>query len=192
MTEETQNSVRHHLAAIGRDILVLGSLCAMLGGIIITVSRPYWEPFAAMPENVATIQRQILEIQRQMAANIRPEIVDFRTAIAVEDQVLQGGNLTVLYHLRRNASCATAVEPIFLNVDVNLPVYGTEFGAQRAPVTDEFINFPITVAIPRNMPPGRYVYTPRITPEQCGVYGQMRVMPTTVFEVVARPAGETP
>lgn len=192
MTEESQNSVRHHLAAVGRDILVLGSLFAMLGGIIITVSRPYWEPFAEMPENVATIQRQILEIQRQIAANIRPEIVDFRTAIAVEDQVIQGGTLTVLYHLRRNASCGTAVEPIFLDVDVNVPFYGTEVPEQRAPVTDEFINFPVTVGIPQTMPPGRYVYTPRITPEQCGVYGEMRVMPTTVFEVIARPTGDAP
>lgn len=185
MTDETRDGIRHHLAAIGRDILVLGALLSMLGGFIIAVSRPYWEPFAKMPENVALIQRQIVEMQTAIADAITPRIVEFDKALAINETVVRGETLRVLYFLKRNASCATDVEPIFLNVDLNIPYYATVFPAQRAPVTDEFIGFIVTVPIPDDIPPGRYVYMPRINPIECGVYQPLRVMPTTIFRVEA-------
>jgi len=184
MTRTQQTTILHHLTAAARDIAVLGSVMGVIFGGMAYLTRPYWEPFAEMPRQVALIQRQIVEMQTEISGKLKPQIVSFRKATVTTETVTPGGRLALLYFLKRNAACETEVSVVFYNVDTNVREYGAVISAQRAPVTADYIPFPVTVPIPENMPPGRYVYVPTISPVDCGVYEDQRVMHSDIFRVV--------
>jgi len=181
-----ENSVRHHVTAAARDIAVLGSVMGAFAAIMIAFTRPYWEPFAQLPADVARIQEQIVGIQARLSDGLSPKIVSFHSALPVIEKVKQGETLPILFFLRRNASCQTEVQPSFYNIDRNYRTSGEPYLAQRAPVTEQSILFQVRVPIPEDLPPARYVYTAELVPIDCGVYGPMQAMPSQPFDVVAK------
>ena len=186
MTEDTKKGLRHHIVAAARDIMVLGTLIVVIFGVIAQMTRIYWEPFADLPENVADIQREVAQVQSALTSDVfSPRIVDFqgRGIILPSQELEPGDTFRVLYNLRRNASCDTDVLPIFYDVDKNLSVTGPVTPAVKAPVTVSYILFPLRITLPPNIPPGRYVYAPEITPKKCGVYERIHVPPSDVFTV---------
>lgn len=175
---------RHHLTAAARDIAVLGSVTAGIATGVMYLSRPYWEPFAQLPNDVAAVQEQVVSIQTRLMDGLAPEIVTFAAAFPVRSEVRQGGTLPILFFLKRNASCQTEIRPTFYDVNSNYGVSGEPFLAQRAPVTDQKILFQVRVRIPDDLPPGRYVYNAELNPIDCGVYGPMRALPSDPFVVI--------
>jgi len=180
------NSFRHHLTAAARDIAVLGSVAGALLAASIALTRPYWEPFANLPEDVARIQQQVVTIQTRLTEGLSPEIVSFKQSISVQDTVKQGGTLAILYFLKRHASCQTEVRPLFYDIKQNFSISAEPFLAQRAPVTTQYILFQVRVPIPEDIPLGEYVYVAELVPIDCGVYGPMRALPSQTFTVTER------
>lgn len=178
MTESKKGWLLGGVASMVRDIATMGGVVVVVGGVAITLSRPYWEPFAELPVKIAQIEAQL-----QNAA--APQIVDFQGIgfIADDSNAVPGGSITVFYSLRRNATCDTDVRPFFHNYDTNLMVTGPVFEAVKAPVTSGFNPITLTIRLPENLNPGTYSYYPEMTPKRCGVYGPMRVPPTEPFTV---------
>lgn len=176
-----------------RDVLVVCAVISLLFGGLSAVLRPYWEPFAELPGQIMGLQQELADTNIELAelrANLtdltEPRIVEFQGigVVTSEKAVKAGGAISVLYSLRRNASCDTEVQRIFYDVDRNVFVQAGTFWAIKAPVTTSFIPFTVTdIEIPKNLRPGRYVYYPELTPVDCRPYGAIRVPMSSVFEV---------
>lgn len=192
MTESIQKGLLHHIAAAGRDILVVASVIGLFGAFLWNILAPYWEPFVDLPEEVMELRRElsasrleIANVNSRLSESLNPKIVEFAgNAFIDEDKIYYPGDtLFVTYFLKRNTSCETLVEPFFRNTATGREVQGSSFFARRAPVTDTFILFSLSVQLPENIIPGRYVYSPAIEPQECGIYKRMRVVPTQVFTI---------
>lgn len=185
MTEDTKKGIWHHLVAGARDILVISAVLTLMSGIAVTMTRPFWEPFASIPENIKELQINQAELKSVVAQGLRPQIVEFEghAQIIGKKVVKPGDTVTFLYFLRRNASCATQVERKFFDVDRGITVTTATVMANQAPVTDEFLLFRVDVKIPNTLPDGRYSYSPTLNPLECGVYDRMTVVPSEIFEV---------
>ena len=188
MSEANKNFL-HHLAAALRDIVVVFTVIIAVVTFVLRYAEPYWKPFADLPAQVLQLQQDVVTIRKEISNDLKPEIVDFigTPQVITNKEIYPGDAISILYFLKRNASCETTVFPRFLNVDTNIPVTGESFRADQAPVSSEPLTFPVTVALPKNIPPGRYVYVPRILALNCGVYKETVVPPTTIFVVKPKP-----
>jgi hypothetical protein len=190
--EYTTKGLRHHIVAGARDILVVSAVTSLLFTVAAFSTRHVWEPFANLPTELAEVQIQLLETRRELnviSGSFREtqeyHIVDFDGPGQVQtgDGITPGSTINVLYFLRRNANCSTRLEPRFYNVDTNTYFVAESRFAVRAPVTETFGLFTVPVPIPRDIPPGRYVYAPLLEAVDCGVYRSQQVPPSTIFEV---------
>lgn len=194
--EDESKSIWSYLVSITRDALVFAAALSLIGTVTYNLTKPFWQPVVelidSMPEELVNLRtsqedlsESVEELSIQLRESLEPRIVEFDgPGITVIDEVQAGDIVPILYFLRRNASCETTVEPIWLNIDTNVSVTASEFTAQRAPVTEAFQPFTVSIPVPSFLSPGRYVYVPRIKPRDCGVYGEIRVPPTTIIEVV--------
>jgi hypothetical protein len=185
MVEEVKKGLRHHIVAGARDVIVLFTLLSTLGGLAAWSTRPIWQPLSEIPYNIEKLKSDVTVLTDIIAVRLEPLIVEFdgHGQIIRNRIVSPGGEITVLFYLRRNVDCATTVYPKFFNVDTGLTYTGPTFDANRAPVTEGFIPFRVTVRVPTDLPDGFYTYIPAIEPLNCGVYGPVGVIPSDVFEV---------
>lgn len=185
MTEGIKKGFRHHVVAGARDIIVLFTLLSMLGGMVAWSTKPIWQPLSEIPSNLEQLKSDVTVLTDIVALRLEPLIVEFdgRGQIIRNRLVNPGGEIIVLFYLRRNVDCATMVYPKFFNVDTGITYTGPTFDANRAPVTEGFIPFRVTAQVPTNLPDGFYTYIPTIDPLNCGVYGPVGVTPSDVFEV---------
>lgn len=182
-----------HLVGLARDVTVISAVIFAIFMGIYNFTRPYWEPFSTLPERISDLAEEVStngdnieSLSIRLSDSLDPRIINFETrAEVLEDQVRPGDTISVLYFMRRNASCQTILEPVFYNINTNTPYPGTLRYTQRAPVTSTYILFPVAVSIPDNLPDGEYVYSPYIEPEDCGIYRRLRVPPTESFMVVS-------
>ena len=186
MTDEGKKSMWHHIVAAGRDILVVSAVLTLMSGIAVTITKPFWKPFADVPAKLQELRLTQQELKATLSKAIRPEIVEFRgkSQIVGNKKVRAGGTMTILYFLRRNASCKTQVERRFYDVDRGVHISGPTLEAQQAPVTENFIPFKLDIDIPIFLRPGKYIYTPTLLPIDCGIYTRMTVLPSEIFEVI--------
>ena len=187
MNPDGQKNLRHHVVAAARDILVVLSVISVLGGAVAYATRPFWQPFADLPEGVALLQLSIAKVQASLTENVEPRIVDFQGIglVVTEGPVRAGATIQVFYSLRRNASCETDITPSFFNVDRGITFQAPFFPSVPAPVTEQYQPFSVPIQLPIWLEPGRYVYYPLMTPKDCGVYKQIRVTPSQIFTVSA-------
>ena len=158
----------------------LGSIA--LVGMIFTASL-WFGGIMSLPKQVAELTAKVDSINR---AN--PELIEFLgTGVASPNIYEPGDTLIVLFGLRRVASCETDIIVRFFSWDLNRIVtkYNIKIPTQKAPVTKEFILFPVEVLLPDDMERGIYSYTPRIKPKECGVYNE-QVIISTPFRVVEK------
>lgn len=175
-----------------KDALVLFTFLSILFGGMTQVTRPFWEPFAALPERMAELQLQLNEVDRDIDQfNLRfremsePQVVEFRNVgiITNTEPVPPGGTINAIYLLRRNIDCPTVIEPYFINVETNQTYAGEVFFARRSSVSEHYQSFPIPIELPSHLPDGRYVYAPIMDPQDCGVYQRIVLPLSTIFEV---------
>ena len=176
---------RHHLVAGARDIVVVVSAITILSGIAVAVTKPFWEPFANVPRQIAEMQ---IEQERQgivLSSRLEPHIVEFEgKAQVIGPKVREPGQeIVFLYFLKRNATCETTVIRRFYNVETGRSYIADEVRAEQSPVTDRMNLFRVATTVPDDLPDGFYVYSPSLLPEQCGIYGRMEVIPSEIFEV---------
>lgn len=179
MTEDAKKAWIDRIVSKSKDAIVLITLVSMIFSAIIMITRPYWEPFQSLPEKVDLLLAQ--------NAGKAPRILDFQGNALVlnEGSTLEANDdLEVIYSLRRNIPCDTIVYPEFHNVDTGFVKVGPSLSAQKAPVTRDFNPFRLSVQLPDDIQPGRYIYYPRVSPQDCGVYEEMRVTPSQVFTVL--------
>lgn len=179
MSEAEQNSPwLRNMAAIGRDVLTISAVISLVFSVAAWMTRPYWQPLVSIPNELA-------EIKASISTVIRPRLIDVQGGgqVLTQGPVAPGGAVDVFYSLRRNASCDSLVHPFFYNVDRGLKVAGQIIPSVKAPVTESFHPFTITVRLPERIPRGRYVYYPAVEPKNCGVYGPIQVPPTDIFVV---------
>lgn len=185
MASEVAKKFRHHVVAGARDIVVISTVVTLIFGLFAALTKPYWEPFARLPENMVLLQTELAEARSLLEGSIEPRIVDFqgRGIVVSVSPITAGGTVQILYSLRRNATCATEVTPIFYNVDRGISIQGEVVPAIRAPVTATFQPFSVPIQIPEWLTAGRYIYYPEITPLDCGVYNRIRVPPSDIIVV---------
>lgn len=180
------------LVDFGKQFLVISAVLGVLSTAAVNITRPFWEPFASIPEEITQIKLElqnnlddIRQISDRISNSLTPQVVEFDGpgVIVNEGLVVRGGDLTLVYFLKRNVDCRTEVEGIFYNVDTGIPYPGVPSQARRAPITNIFILFPVTVDVPDDIPPGRYIFSPFLNPEDCGIYGRIRVPLSEIFEV---------
>lgn len=185
MVDEPRKTVWDHLVAIGRDVLVVVAVITMFASIIMAITRPYWLPFATLPVSMVDVQRQLSVLQTSINTRLRPRLLEFQGMglIVGPKRIKAGDQITVLYHLRRDATCDADVDRTFYDVDRGTSIITDTFMAIKAPVTEDFIPFKLDIFVPPSVKPGRYAYRPTITPIDCGVYGEMVAPPSEIFEV---------
>ena len=124
---------RYQIVAMARDVLTICATISVLGGILWVFVSPYLEPFIELPEKVA-------QINARLAPLAQPHLVEFEgQGLIISDKVVKrGGNIRILYHLRRNGDCETEVDLSFLNVDTGARISVGSTRAVQAPVTDDF------------------------------------------------------
>lgn len=177
-------SIREHVVAAGRDIIVISTVVSILFGSVIALTKPYWQPFADIPRDMAILQTELAQTRILLEENIEPRILDFQGGgIIVSENHIAGGSFQVMYSLRRNATCETIVTPIFYDLERNISIRDKDVPSVRAPVTNSFEPFSLELPIPSSLRPGRYVYYPILSPVDCGVYGRIRVPPSTIINV---------
>lgn len=142
-------------------------------------------PYLEMPDVLARQEKDMLQMRGQLAALERQplQVVEFKIGIVVSEGPLgPSGTLRTLWQARRNISCDVWITPVFRDVATNQDYVFPRTRAIKAPVTEDFILFPLQTRLP-DLPPGRYVYAPRGEPIDCGVYTEYVVPPTNIFEV---------
>jgi hypothetical protein len=199
MPDEVQKTLRYHVVAGARDILVVSGVISILASALYFTLRPYIEPFANLPTELASVQLELAETRRDLStinASLRSvqeyNVVEFDGPGIVQTGTpkLAGQVINILYYLRRNANCSTRLEPRFYNVETNTYIVDAPRFAIRAPTTEEFTLFTVPVPLPEDIPPGRYVYAPLIEALDCGVYGTQGVPPSTIFEISSSGVNE--
>jgi len=181
MEERGKPTIRYQLMAVARDVLTISAVLSVIGTLFWFVSRPYIEPFLDLPTKVA-------EINARLGPITQPHLVEFHGhgMIVSDDEVYRpGGQIRILYNLRRNADCATELEYSFVNVDTGSIISTGTGRAVQAPVTEDYTYFLLSLTVPQNLGPGRYAYFPRITPLNCGIYRPYRGALTEIFRVGA-------
>lgn len=89
--------------------------------------------------------------------------------VAYDQPYSPGDSVLIFYTLRRNLGCVTDVEVRFLNADRG----GIETSltyripSTRAPITSDYIIFPVRVRLPNEMQAGRWAYSSILTPKDC-------------------------
>lgn len=181
MTDDTRSGLLSWSASIARDVLTMLAVMSAAASVIIALTRPYWKPFAELPENVLELQAQVADLVASP-----PRLLDFagRPVVIDASDAKPGGYIVLGFVLRRNASCDTDVRPFFVNVETGVTVVGNVFPAVKAPVTADYIWFSLSVSLPDHIRPGRYVYFPEIVPKECGVYRPIRPPQSDIFEVI--------
>ena len=190
MNQEKKKNLWHHIVAGARDIIVVTTVISIISAITVATTRPFWEPFADIPEVLAQQQEDLAALSIEVSRRLKPEIVEFegKAQIVSGGNVLPGETITFLYFLRRNATCETKVLTRFYDVDRGINIVTGTTIASQAPVTQSFIPFRVDIKIPI-LPSGRYIYNPTINPVDCGVYKEMAVIPSEIFEVRSRERG---
>lgn len=178
-------SLWHHLVAVGRDALTISAVVSLLATAFWFVAKPYLSPYLDTPKVLGELRKDIVALQIQLADTAQPRIVEFQGIglVTGEDSVRAGDRITILYNLRRNASCATEIEVAFIDVSNGTRIVTHIQRAVQAPVSDSFAPFLINLQIPAELPPGRYSYQPRISPIDCGVYKSYLGTMTSIFRV---------
>ena len=169
---------RYQAMAIARDVLTISAVVTMLSGIFWFIAKPYLQPWLELPERMA-------EISLRIAPLTRPQLIEFNgpAMLLNGDKFEPGDTARLLYHLRRNADCATEIEVSWIDVETGAKVVTGTMRAVQAPVTEDFTSFILALRIPANLPDGRYSYFPRLTPLNCGIYRSYNAAMSEVFEV---------
>ena len=167
---------------VGKKALEYLLISVFFSGVVSAVgylAREQITPYLQLPEKVA-------DIEEVLDTYVEPELVEVRglgLVLNANDEVRIGGTLLVGYTLKRNASCDSNVEEIFLNVDTGIETRTRVTPSVKAPVTNDFLFFRVPIPT-TGLTPGQYVYFPRITPVDCGVYGDYCIPSTEVFRII--------
>lgn len=175
------------LAARAKDTLALAALVALFMSVLTFLFQDRLKPFVELPRTVGELSEVTSLIRLDLDKFFTPQLIRFQgLGLVVDDaNAIPGGYIEILHFVRREASCETRVNIQFYNVDTGRVVAGPIIPAQKAPVTKNFIPFPLRINLPKEMKSGeRYVYYPTIEPLECGVYdGEFRANPTGIFTV---------
>lgn len=177
---------RRWFVNLSRDILVISAVLSLLGTVLLRVSSPYWEPFRDLPDAMADLAREVAVVRAQIDTS-KPQLIDFLGKGMLTNGTSFGRhkNPEVLYYLHRHASCDTMIQVSFYNVDTGTTFQGERRRSVKAPVTSHPILFKIRIAIPEDLPAGRYTYAPAIIPIDCGVYETLYPPFSQIFEVAS-------
>lgn len=178
LDDDKKYSIRYQAVAVARDVMTISAVITLLSAIFWFVARPYLTPFLELPEKVA-------EINARIAPFTSPHLVEFKGPAYVigEKSIARGGNIRLMYNLRRNADCDTEILFSFVNVDTGTTITTGTGRSVQAPVTEDFSTFFLMLHIPENLPTGNYSYYPRLTPINCGVYRAYNGALSEPFEV---------
>lgn len=185
MTDGFKSGLRHHVAAMARDVMTIGALLGMVGSSAWFVFGDELKPYVQLPSKVESLHDDLEGLRTVLT----PEFIHFmgRAVVIKPDQqhVQAGGAVRLAYVLARQVSCDSLVEPLFINVATGVQWPGPTYRAIKAPVTSSPIWFVVPVPVPENLPEGDYVFFPRLTPLDCGIYGPIRPPASDVFHVAA-------
>lgn len=180
-----KETFREHMMALLRDMVLVCTVLGVFATGVISITRPHWEPFSRLPDDVGKMHDQIARIQISVNDGIEPKLlnVDGPAQIVGPRKVKAGGEIVFLYFLRRNASCDSNITLEFYNVDTGLTISSGIIRSTKAPVTKQFLHFKVPVKVPDALKPGNYTYSPKVTPVECGIYGEISIAPSQIFEV---------
>lgn len=178
----------HSVATWASDFTKLGVFLSMVFAVVWFAARPAVEPYLSVPQTQQLILSEQQSLKNLIDEVARPLILEFQgegVILSAQRVYSPGDTVPIMYFLRRNATCQTRLELDFLEVDRNIIHNSGQTIARQAPVTSNFIPFPIDIVIPDNMPDGRYVYWPKANAIDCGRYSNhaVRVTPSEIFEV---------
>lgn len=185
MSQHGEKTLRQHIVAAGRDIVVISAVLGILFSAAGYVFAPRWKPYKDLPDDVHALKVALGHVQTSLAEGSRPRVVDTQgNGQIVGPELLEAGQpLTLVYSLRRNISCDGLYKQNYFNVDTGTTFYGGVVEAQKAPTTKIYLPFKISIYLPEFIPPGRYIYTPEMVPKECGVYGTQTIAPSQIFTV---------
>jgi len=170
--------MRHHLAAVGRDVLTISATVSLLGTLVWFAAAPHLMPWLLIPEQLAAFEDKLNGLAR-------PRLVEFQgTALLVDKGPFKpGDDVRFVYNLRRNADCTTDIQVSWYSVRTGVRITTAVVRAVQAPVTTDFAPFILTRKIPENLPDGLWVYYPLVVPVDCGVYRPYNGNMSEVFEI---------
>lgn len=177
----------HRLASWAKDTMAVVALLSFTMTILVFLFSSKLEPFLELPVALEEVRKETALIRNDFDRYYTPKLVRFQGLglVVGTEEAKPGGHIDIIHFLRREASCETLVRIQFYNVDTGRVVQGPTIPAQKAPVTNSFIPFPLRINLPEEMKSGeRYVYYPIIKPIECGVYEtEFRAAPTGIFTV---------
>lgn len=166
-----------------RDWLqLLGAMAGVTGVVITALGWAFiqWTEWRDVPERLFAMEARLASFPGAQS----PELLEFRgRGIIASPSVRAGGRIAVTYVLRRSIDCPTVIRVQFYDFGNNTLVGAGDVPAIRSPVSQNFSAFTVRVAIPADLPPGRYSYFPEIVPQNCGVYGAVTPPMSDIFEV---------
>jgi hypothetical protein len=185
MADGGTKSMRQHIVAGGRDVLVVCAVLTLMGGLLQALFKPHWAPYQALPSSVADLKTAVDGVQAMLAQNARPLVVETQgNGMIVSGGVHEAGGLvTILYSVRRNVACDGRYLQRFFNADTGTEFSGGWVDSIKAPTSDTFNPFKLDLRLPADLPDGRYIYIPRLVPIDCGVYGPLSIAPSEIFTV---------
>lgn len=136
------------------------------------------QEFFETPQRLAAIELAVGDLTE-------PKLVEVMgPALVLEENktVKLGQPVSMGFTLRRNASCDSDIEAIFINVDTGIEKRIGVSPSVRAPVTEDLIFFRLDISTV-GLGEGKWVYFPRIIPKECGVYESYRIPASEVFTI---------
>ena len=197
MTDASRQELLHTLWLMMLDSSKFITSLAILAGALWFLARPYMVPFlednAQQREAIASNTEAVNDLSKALTALVltlseddSSKFIVFGNPVIELDEkefYTPGNTIRVGYSVRRKVSCETTVVNRWLEVNSGQYYYGVPFQSVKAPVTHEFIFFPISITVPE-LPPGDYVYAPVLIPQDCGEFDQTVQPPwTPVFHI---------
>jgi len=160
----------------------VGALSIAVTAFFVNAVAPEW---ANVPKDINSLATEVAALREVISFN-EPQIVEFKGNLIVADNKLRAGdNLQVTAVLRRNAGCATQVINQFYDHNANLLVsrYTYVTDAVKTPVSEDFGVYTFQVVLPSDMSLGRYSYSAKLVPLECGVYEEIVLPLSTPFYI---------
>jgi hypothetical protein len=187
-------SDEHHKIT-GADIgIALRSLLfetAKLVAALTTIAIPIitWVPAALDRYLTAKLSDLTVSFERLDArvSLIQAPFVEFLGIglISKKGPFTPGNIVEVSYQVKRNLPCRTTVvirykDAVTNRINTELT---DEITATQAPITEDYVEFTVSLRLPERMPKGRWSYTPILLPEDCNGVAPVMVPASEYFDV---------
>ena len=195
MTEESRETAWKALKGTLDAIITVSKYFIAIG----VICAPLWflvgdkvEGIIEMPEKLEMTVSRLEGLEKDFSILsgrvISPPTVEFRHGAHIENTETlpvfkSGGILQIVYFLRRNENCPTDIYIRYWSAATGSydPRFLSKIDSTRAPVTEDFIPWVLTLELPETIPDGIWAYHPEMRPDISVCKNYTPIQPPMVF-----------